>query len=103
MEERLNALIARINASALSDTEKSQLYMAISGGFQASIWPVLLKFVSEQELDSLLAEIDEKKKLERYSQLIGDAMEKGTALSEIDETMNKLLDEVESAMKEENL
>ena len=51
----------------------------------------------------MLAEIDEKKKVERYSQLIGDAMEKGTALTEIDETMNKLLDEVEAAMKEESI
>ena len=103
MEERLNGIIARIEASPLSKEEKAQLYIAISGGLQASIWPVLLKFVSESELDSLLAEIDEKKKVERYSQLIGDAMEKGTALTEIDETMNKLLDEVEAAMKEESI
>lgn len=103
MEDRLKTIIARIESSVLSDKEKAQLYTAISGGLQASIWPALLKFVPESELDVLLAETDEKKKVERYSQLIGDAMEKGNALTEIDETMNKLLDEVEAAMKEENL
>lgn len=103
MEARLQALIDRINASTLSDTEKSQLFMAISGGLQASIWPVLIQYVPKEDMDALLDESDGQKKVERYSQLIGDAIEKGNALTEIDETMNKLLDEVEAALTEEKI
>ena len=103
MEERLQALIDRINASTLSDEEKAQLFAAISGGLQASIWPSLLKYVPEGEADTLLAETDDKKRVERFSQLIGDAMEKGNALDDVEETMNKLLDEVEAALNDKQI
>lgn len=103
MEARLQALIDRINASTLSDTEKAQLFTAISGGLQASVWPALLSYLPEGEADRLLAETDDKKRVERFSQLIGDALEKGNALTEVEETMNKLLDEVEAALNDEHI
>lgn len=103
MEDRLKGIIIRIENSTLSDASKAQLYTAISEGLQASIWPALLKFVSESELDSLLAEIDEKKKVERYSDLIVTAVNEGNALAEVEDMMNKLLDEVDSALTEEKI
>lgn len=103
MENRLNDIISRIDASALSDQEKSQLYAAISGGLQGSVWPVLIKLAPANEIDEILKETDEKKKVERYNTLISGVVDTDSSYAEIEETMNKLLDEVDAALKEEQI
>lgn len=103
MEQRLKEIIARIEASSLSEQEKAQLYTALSGGLQASVWPTLMQYVPEGEIDTLLVEPDGQKRVARYSQIIADVVDKGNTLSEIEETMNKLLDEVDAVLKEEHI
>lgn len=103
MEDKLKGIIERIDTSTLSGETKTQLYTAIGAGLQASIWPILLTHLPQGEADALLAETDAKKRVERYSELIATTMEEGNALDEIDETMNKLLDEVDTALREEHI
>lgn len=103
MEDKLKGLIERIDASPLSGEAKAQLYTAIGAGLQASIWPSLLPHVPSGEVDVLLAETDGKKKAERFAELIATAVEEGDALTDVEEAMNKLLDEVDAALREEHI
>lgn len=103
MEQRLDDIITRIEASSLSAAEKVQLYTAISGGLQGSVWPVLIKVAPPNEIDEILKETDEKKKVERYNKLISGVVDTDSSYAEIEETMNKLLDEVDAALKEEQI
>lgn len=103
MEDRLNDIISRIEASSLSDGEKAQLYASISGGLQASVWPVLMKYIPSTDIDTVLAEPDGQKKVELYKTLISQAVDQESTLPEIEETMTKLLDEVDAALKEEQI
>lgn len=103
MEQRLDDIITRIEASSLSADEKAQLYAAISGGLQGSVWPVLIKLAPPNEIDEILKETDEKRKVERYNALISGVVDTDSSYAEIEETMNKLLDEVDAALKEEHI
>jgi len=103
MEQRLDDIITRIEASSLSAAEKAQLYAAISGGLKGSVCPVLMKLAPPGEIDEILKETDEKKKVERYNTLISGVVDTDSSYAEIEEVMNKLLDEVDAALKEEQI
>lgn len=103
MEEKLKGLITRIEAAELSDKGKAQLYTAIAEGLQSSIWPALLNALPEGELDALLAETDNKKKVERYSQLLAGVVNEESVRVQIDEAMNALVDEIDAALTEEHI
>lgn len=103
MDEKLTALITRIEQSALSDKAKAQLYTMISAGLQASVWPVLMKHVPAEDLAALAEDPNDKEKVTRYTTLIATAVEKGNALDEIETVMNGLIDEVDAALTEEHI
>lgn len=103
MDEKLTALITRIEQSALSDKAKAQLYTMISAGLQASVWPVLMKYVPAEDLAALAEDPNDKEKVTRYTALIATAVEEGNALDEIETVMNGLIDEVDAALTEEHI
>ncbi len=103
MDDKLNALITRIENSGLTDQGKAQLYTTIAAGLQGTIWPVIAKYVSEEDLKALETNPNDKAVVERYASLIRDAVDHGTALPEMEDLMNKLLDEVDAALKEEHI
>lgn len=102
MEDKLRAIVERIEASKLSDTDKAELYATISEGLQATVWPVLLKYMPKEELETL-ANDTSKVTVESYGKLISDTIKDGEALKEIEHMMGDVLSEVDSALTEEGV
>lgn len=102
MEEKLKAIVTRIEQSKLSEEDRAELYATISEGLQATVWPVLLKYMPKDQLETLAAD-KSKVTVESYGKLIEDTIKDGEALKEIDGLMNEVLSEVDKALKEENV
>jgi len=102
MEEKLSAILARIDASNQSEDDKVRLYGVIAEGLKASVWPVLISQIPKDKLEKVTS-LSGKEAVKGYLSLIDDATKDGKVLDEIDETLNKLLDEVDTALKEENI
>ncbi|MEK7577719.1 MAG: hypothetical protein AAB492_03855 [Patescibacteria group bacterium] len=103
MEEKLKAIVTRIEQSKLSDEDKAELYATISEGLQATVWPVLLKYMPKEQLEFLSADPKSRVTVESYAKLIEDTIKDGEALKEIEGLMNEVLSEVDKALAEENV
>ncbi len=103
MEEKLKAIVTRIEQSKMSNDDKAELYATISEGLQATVWPVLLKYMPKEQLEYLSADPKGRVTVESYAKLIEDTIKDGVALKEIDGLMNNVLAEVDSALKEEGV
>lgn len=103
MEEKLKAIVARIEKSKLAENDKAELYATISEGLQATVWPVLLRYMPKDQLDYLAADPKSRVTVESYAKLIEDTVKDGEALKEIDGLMNDVLAEVDSALVEEGV
>lgn len=103
MEEQLKAIVVRIEKSKLSNEDKAELYATISEGLQATVWPVLLKYMPKEQLEFLSADPKSRVTVESYAKLIEDTIKDGVALKEIDGLMNGVLTEVDTALKEEGV
>lgn len=103
MEEKLKAIVTRIEQSKLSENDKAELYATISEGLQATVWPVLLKYMPKEELEFLSADPKSRVTVESYAKLIEDTIKDGEALKEIENLMNDVLAEVDAALKEEGV
>ena len=102
MEDKLRQIVTKIEASKLPDNDKEELYATISEGLQATVWPILLKYMPKEELKDL-ADNPSKVTVESYAKLIEDTIKDGQALKEIDGLMNDVLSEVEKALAQEGL
>jgi len=103
MEEKLKAIVTRIEQSKLSGSDKAELYATISEGLQATVWPVLLKYMPKEELEFLSADPKSRVTVESYAKLIEDTIKDGEALKEIDGLMKSVLNEVDTALTEEGV
>lgn len=103
MEEKLRAIVTRIEASKLTQEEKDELYRTISEGLQATVWPVLLKYMPKEELEFLAADPKSRVTVESYAKLIEDTIKDGVALKEIENLMNQVLEEVDKALAQEGI
>ncbi len=102
MEAKLKALVERIEKSKLSEEDRAELYATISEGLQATVWPILLKYMPKDQLEVLAAD-KSKVTVESYGKLIEDTIKDGEALKEIDGLMNDVLSEVDKALVEEGV
>ncbi len=103
MEEQLKAIVTRIEQSKLSAEDKAELYATISEGLQATVWPVLLRYMPKEQLEFLAADPKSRVTVESYAKLIEDTIKDGEALKEIERLMNDVLSEVDTALKEEGV
>jgi len=103
MEDKLKAIVTRIEQSKLSEEEKGELYTTISEGLQLTVWPVLLKHMPKDQLDHLSQDPKSRVTVESYAKLIEDTVKDGEALKEIDTLMNDVLAEVDKALSEEGM
>lgn len=103
MEAKLKQIVTRIEQSKLSDEDKAELYATISEGLQATVWPVLLKYMPKEELEFLSADPKSRVTVESYAKLIEDTIKDGEALKEIEGLMNEVLGEVDKALAEEHV
>jgi len=103
MEDKLKAIVERIEKSKLSEEEKNELYATISEGLQLTVWPVLLKYMPKDQLDYLAEDPKGRVTVESYAKLIEDTIKDGEALKEIDGLMKSVLNEVDTALTEEGV
>ena len=102
MEDKLKAIVERVEKSKLSEEDRAELYATISEGLQATVWPILLKYMPKDQLEVLAAD-KSKVTVESYGKLIEDTIKDGEALKEIDGLMNEVLSEVDKALMEEGV
>lgn len=103
MEEKLKAIVERIEKSQLSESEKNELYVLVSEGIQSTVWPIMVKYMPQEDLEYLAADPKSRVTVESYAKLIGDSIKDGEALKEIEETMIGVLENVEKALTDENI
>ena len=100
MEDKLRTIVTRIEASTLTQEDKDELYRTISEGLQATVWPILLKYMPKEELEDL-SKNPGKVTVESYAKLIEDTIKDGVALKEIEGLMMEVLQEVDAALQKE--
>lgn len=103
MEEKLRNIVERIEKSQLSESEKNELYVLISEGLQSTVWPIMVKYMPQQDLEYLAADPKTRVTVESYAKLIGDTIKDGEALKEIESVMMDVLSDVEQALKGEGI
>lgn len=103
MEEKLKAIVERIEKSQLSESEKNELYVIISEGLQSTVWPIMVKYMPKEDLEYLAADPKTRVTVESYAKLIGDAVNDGEALREIENTMDGVLSQVETVLQDEGI
>lgn len=102
MEDKLKAIIKRIEASSLQEEEKVQLYAVISESLKASIWPTLVSAMPKEALETL-TQAPGKATVEAYLSLIEEATKDEKVLDDINQVTNDLVSEIDAALKEEHI
>jgi hypothetical protein len=102
MEDKLRAIVTKIEQSNLLESDKNHLYGLISLGLQETIEPILLKYVPKDKLMTMTNGIY-KFTVDSYVELISDAVKDGKALDEIDMEMQNMLSEVDKVLQEEGI
>ena len=102
MKDKLQALVARIELSEISEDDKEQLYKIISEGLQATVWPILYKYMSKQKLDAFTND-PKTLTIQGYGSLIDEATKDGKALKELDAFMMDILNRVDEELKKHNI
>lgn len=99
MEDKLRAIVTRIEASSLSDDAKNRIYETIHDELQKTVLPILYDYLPE---DRLMELSNDKSKVtaESYASLIGEAIKDGKAFEEIGKVMEDVLQEVETTLVE---
>lgn len=98
MEEKLRAIVEKIEHSKLSNDDKEALYTQISESLHSFVLPVFLKYLPKDQLDSL-ANNPPKDMVTAFIDLIKNALKDGKALGEIATLADEVLVDVESALQ----
>lgn len=102
MDDKLRAVVTRVEMSKLTEDEKEDVYTALAEGLQSTVWPILIKYMPKDQLDDL-AENPSKVNLETYGKLIEDSVKDGAALKEIEALMQQILDAVDKTLTEQGV
>lgn len=99
MEDKLRAIVTRIEASVLTDEEKYRLYDTIAQELRMTAVPILLKYVPEEKVQALAADTS-KVSVESMTTLIADTISDGKALEEMGAILDELLTELDQALSQ---
>lgn len=102
MEDKLKGIITKIEQSDMTDQEKEELYTVISEGLHATVLPVLVKYMPQNQVDDVTNH-PETLTVNRYVQLVSDAVKNEAAMPEIANKMDALLVEVNSLLAKEGI
>lgn len=102
MDDKLKGIITKIEQSDMTDDEKEQLYAVISEGLHATVLPVLMKYMPQNEVNDVTNHPDTLT-VDRYVQLVSDAVKNEAALPEIAGKMDSLLVEVNMLLAKEGI
>ena len=98
MEQKLKNIVARVQASALPNEVKADLYVAIQEGLRQVAMPILLKHMPEGELTDLAAH-PEKVSVDAYIDFLSKTVKDGQVLIEIEAALIDVLAKVEERLK----
>lgn len=101
-DDRLTGILMRVQASALSDTEKADAYAAIHNGLQSLVWPILVSHIPESELKEVI-DHPETLTVTRYGELMGKAVSDPATAREIHDEVIGALTEIEDLFTSQNL
>ncbi|MBI3343104.1 hypothetical protein HY032_03030 [Candidatus Gottesmanbacteria bacterium] len=82
MEDKLRAIVEKIEQSKLSDQDKQKLYVTITEELYTTAFPVLVKHMDRGTLEDL-GNNPSKVTVESYAKLLGDAVKDGRAIEEV--------------------
>lgn len=102
MDDKLRAVVTRVELSKLTEAEKEDVYTALAEGLQSTVWPILIKYMPKEQLDDLAAN-PSKINLESYGKLIEDSVKDGAALKEIEALMQQILEAVDKTLTEQGI
>lgn len=102
MEEKLMALVDRIERSNLLDRDKDHLYVQLRYALEAAVTPVLIAHVSKDTLHRFTQNLAFVTP-EVYIRCIADAMKADTSLIEAEESMIEVLDIVSTTLTESGI
>lgn len=98
IQERLIGIVERVEKSKLSNDDKEELYGAISQSLHSIVLPIMLKYVSQDELKDLGAN-PSKVTVETYIALMKPAVTNVEALKELQLVAQDVLTDVETALQ----
>ncbi len=98
VDDRLKSIVARVQASSLSNDVKADLYVAIQEGLQTVALPILVKHMPPDVLQDL-SQHPEKVTPEEYVRLVADTVKDGTALKEVNDALESVLSTVGERLK----
>lgn len=102
MDDKLRAIVTRIENSSLLESDKEQIYLLISQGLKATVIPSILKYMPKTQLTDL-ANQPAKLTVDSYVKLIEESVKDGQAIAEIVKSMEELLGIVESVLQEKGI
>ncbi len=102
MEDKLRALLSKIEASDLTDEQKDKMLGILVDELEALVQPVLLKYVDPAKLEALSTS-EQKVTVESFINLTKEAIGDPEALPELSAAMEQVLVEYETVMKEGGL
>jgi len=96
-EERLEAIVVKIEKSGWPDADKEALYAKISEYLHSIVKPIVVKYTPEAELKKLEAE-PSKVTVEAYVELMKKPYSDPKMFEELNTTMHSVLDDVDTAL-----
>ena len=102
MEDKLTQLVTRVERSNLTDAEKEELYGAISEGLHATVLPVLVKYMPQDQVNEV-TDKPETLTIDRYVQLVSGAVANKEAMPEIAKAMDGLLTHIDGLLSKEGM
>ena len=97
MEEKVKSIVAKVNASGISDTEKAAIFAEISLGLRKLVWPVLIKHMPKDKLTALTSGA-EPVTIDNYIELIKAAVADRGMFPELNRVINDTLVDVEAVL-----
>jgi uncharacterized protein YjgD (DUF1641 family) len=102
MEEKLRALLGKIEASELTDEQKNSMLGMLVDELEALVQPVLLKYVDAAKLEAAVND-GSSVTIGKYLDVMKDPLTNPEAYKELEGAMDKLLVDFEQVMKEGGL
>lgn len=102
MEDKLKGIITKVERSDMTDEEKESLYAAISEGLHATVLPVLLPYMPQDQVTAVTNNPD-LLTVDKYVQLVSDAVKNPAALPAVAAKMDELLVEINRLLAKEGI
>lgn len=96
MDQQLQKLVERIEASTLSVDDKNALYLKISDGLRQIVWPILASNMPADQLETLAA-AHGKASVDEYAKFMNDTAS-DEALTEVDAAVKQVLNDISTAL-----